>query len=46
MDLDNFDWKATLGAVAPMIATGLGGPMAGLATKALANALPWERRCH
>lgn len=34
-----FDWKATIGAVAPTIATALGGPLAGLATKAIVGAL-------
>lgn len=34
-----FDWKATLGVVAPTIATALGGPLAGLAIKALIGVL-------
>jgi len=34
-----FDWKATVGAVAPTIATALGGPLAGLATRAIIGAL-------
>jgi hypothetical protein len=34
-----FDWKSTVGAVAPTIATALGGPVAGVAVKALASAL-------
>jgi hypothetical protein len=34
-----FDWKATLGTIAPTIATALGGPLAGLATKAIVGAL-------
>lgn len=34
-----FDWKATLGAVAPGIATALGGPLAGLAAQAVVEAL-------
>lgn len=34
-----FDWRALVGAVAPTIATALGGPVAGLAVKALSNAV-------
>lgn len=34
-----FDWKALLGTVAPTIATALGGPLAGLATKGIIGAL-------
>lgn len=34
-----FDWKQTLGAVAPALATALGGPMAGVAVKTLSNQL-------
>lgn len=30
-----FDWKSTVNTIAPGIATALGGPLAGLATKAL-----------
>lgn len=33
------DWKRTLGTVAPALATALGGPLAGVATKALADGL-------
>lgn len=33
--LEKFDWKTTLGTVAPGLATALGGPVAGIATKAL-----------
>lgn len=33
------DWKAIVGTVAPTIATALGGPLAGVATKALAAKL-------
>lgn len=33
------DWKAVIGTVAPTIATALGGPLAGVATKALASKL-------
>lgn len=32
----NFDWKKTLGSVAPALATALGGPLAGAAIKTLA----------
>lgn len=34
-----FDWKAVLKVVAPTIATALGGPLAGLGTRALSEAL-------
>jgi hypothetical protein len=34
-----FDWRALVGTVAPTIATALGGPMAGMATEAIASAL-------
>ena len=34
-----FDWKATLGVVAPTIATALGGPFAGMAANAVIGAL-------
>lgn len=34
-----FDWKSTLGAIAPTIATALGGPLAGVATKYVAGKL-------
>ncbi len=33
------DWKKTLGAIAPTLATALGGPLAGAATKFLASEL-------
>ena len=33
------DWKAILGAVAPTLATAIGGPFAGMATKAIAGVL-------
>lgn len=33
------DWKAIVGTVAPTIATALGGPLAGVATKTLASKL-------
>lgn len=35
----DFDWKSLVGSVAPTIATALGGPMAGMAVKALGSAL-------
>jgi len=38
----SFDWKATLGTVAPMLATALGGRLAGLAAKAGLTALGIE----
>jgi len=34
-----FDWKSMVGSIAPTIATALGGPLAGMATKALSGAL-------
>ena len=34
-----FDWKRIVGTVAPTIATALGGPLAGLAVKAIGGAL-------
>ena len=34
-----FDWKNIVGAVAPTIATALGGPLAGLAVRTLSNTL-------
>jgi len=34
-----FDWKSLVGSVAPTIATALGGPMAGMAVKAIAGGL-------
>lgn len=34
-----FDWKATLGVVAPSLATALGGPLAGMATKEILSVL-------
>jgi hypothetical protein len=34
-----FDWKAAIRGVAPALATALGGPAAGAATKALSNVL-------
>lgn len=36
---DNFDWKKTLGTVAPGLATAVLGPLGGLATKAIVEAL-------
>jgi len=35
----SFDWKTLLGTAAPVLATSLGGPLAGLATKAIVGAL-------
>ena len=35
----SFDWKGLVGTVAPTLATALGGPMAGMATKAIASSL-------
>lgn len=35
----DFDWKSLVGTVAPTIATALGGPVAGLAVKALSSAI-------
>lgn len=37
--MSDFDWKGMIGAVAPTIATALGGPFAGMATKAIASKL-------
>lgn len=37
--MSDFDWKALVGSVAPTIATALGGPFAGMATKELASRL-------
>jgi hypothetical protein len=34
-----FDWKSLIGTVAPTIATALGGPLAGMAVKAVGDAL-------
>lgn len=34
-----FDWKSTIGAVAPALATALGGPLAGAAVKAISSAV-------
>lgn len=35
------DWKAILGAIAPTVASALGGPLAGLAVDAVGSALGW-----
>src|SRR6266853_1902519 len=35
----SFDWKALIGTVAPVIGTALGGPLAGMAVKAVGDAL-------
>ena len=37
-----FDWKKTIGAIAPTIGTALGGPLGGLAGAALASVLGVE----
>jgi hypothetical protein len=37
--MGKFDWKKVVGAVAPTIATALGGPLAGVAVKTLATQL-------
>ncbi len=34
-----FDWLGTIGAIAPTIATAIGGPFAGVAISALGKAL-------
>lgn len=34
-----FDWRALVGTVAPTIATAIGGPLAGMAVKALSSAV-------
>lgn len=38
----SFDWKQLVGAVAPKLATAVGGPFAGMAVKAIAGALGVE----
>ncbi|MFO0253092.1 MAG: 3TM-type holin [Betaproteobacteria bacterium] len=35
----DFDWKSLVATVAPTLATALGGPLAGMATKAIATAV-------
>ncbi len=35
----DFDWKNLIGSVAPTLATALGGPLAGMATKAISRAV-------
>jgi hypothetical protein len=37
--LSSFNWKKTIGAVAPGIATALGGPLAGMAAKVVCESL-------
>lgn len=37
--MSDFDWKAVVRTVAPGIATALGGPLAGMAVKALGDAI-------
>jgi len=36
------DWKAAIGAIAPTVATALGGPLAGLAVDAVGTAFGWS----
>lgn len=40
--MSKFNWKSLVGSVAPTIATALGGPMAGMAVKAIAGGLGLE----
>jgi len=40
--MSSFDWKGTLGKVAPWLATALGGPGAGLAVEAICKATGME----
>lgn len=35
----NFDWKSLVGSIAPTIAAALGGPLVGVATKAISTAV-------
>lgn len=37
------DWKSTIGAIAPTIATALGGPLAGLAVDAIGKAIGMDQ---
>lgn len=37
MSLEQFDWRALVGSVAPGLAAALGGPMAGVAVKVIAD---------
>lgn len=39
LEVDVADWKKVIGAVAPALATALGGPLAGVAVKAIAGKL-------
>lgn len=39
LNLKAFDWRGTLATVAPVLATALGGPLAGVAVKVAADAL-------
>lgn len=41
--MSNFDWKSVLNTVAPTVATALGGPLAGMAVKAIGGALGIEQ---
>lgn len=40
---EDWDWKRTLGDIAPLVATGLGGPHAGMAVRVLTEVLGIER---
>lgn len=39
----DFDWKGLLGSVAPTLATAAGGPLAGMAVKAIGDALGLDK---
>lgn len=39
----SFDWKSLIGTVAPTLATALGGPLAGMAVKAVGDALGLDK---
>ena len=39
----SFDWRSLVGTVAPTIATALGGPLAGMAVKAVGDALGLDK---
>ena len=40
---NGFDWKSLVGSVAPMLATALGGPLAGMAVQAIGGVLGLEK---
>lgn len=42
----SFDWKSLVGSVAPVIATALGGPLAGAAVKAIAVAVTGDENAN